>query len=280
MLMTSARFVPQTIRNQRPKRDLTAILQSPGIISRFSKVSCKTTKQTAMHRPQTSLIERAPCMTLFMLDYASRVGRAALTGALRGQSSTARYCRFFAFASLTAVGRRHTLLRRLARPKSIFGSMNRLPRHWLAVRRCLSSFQRICFENRYKEFWFGSMPLPLAITVAGVGVAPGRSFIPRLCSGDGHHHPAVWAGLCAMWSQMGSAVLKRGELYVTCAFAGPYDYHRQSFGLTPSLVAITCAAVTFTLRTGSMALVEPARLQIHPPKGSERNLNWHQCAHF
>jgi uncharacterized membrane protein YeiH len=49
-------------------------------------------------------------------------------------------------------------------------------------------------------------------------------------------------------------VLKQGELNVTCAFTGAAATVIAShFGLTPNLVAITCAAVTFILRAGSMA---------------------------
>ena len=48
-------------------------------------------------------------------------------------------------------------------------------------------------------------------------------------------------------------VLKKGELYVTCAFAGSAATVVAShFGLTTGMTALACVALTFVLRAGSM----------------------------
>jgi hypothetical protein len=46
----------------------------------------------------------------------------------------------------------------------------------------------------------------------------------------------------------------------------------SNFGLTPSFVAIACAAVTFTLRAGSMAFGWSLPVHVSRPQGSKQGL--------
>ena len=60
-------------------------------------------------------------------------------------------------------------------------------------------------------------------------------------------------------------VLKQGELYVTCAFAGGVAaLGAEALGLTGGLALLACAAVTFTLRAGS--LLFGWRLPVYRPR--------------
>lgn len=192
-------------------------------------------------------------MTLFtLLDYAS-VLVFALTGSLVASRAQLDLVGFCFFACLTAVGGgtlRDVLL-------------DRHPVFWIedpsylgvASAAALVVFVTAhLFESRYKVLvWLDGLALAIAVA-AGSGVVQAL----------GHSAPVVLV-MGIITGSMGGLmrdvvsnevplVLKQGELYVTCAFAGSAaTVVVGNLGFPPSVMAIACICVTFGLRAGSMA---------------------------
>lgn len=206
-------------------------------------------------------------MTLFsFLDYAS-VFVFALTGALVASRAQLDIVGFCFFASLTAVGGgtlRDVLL-------------DRNPVFWIespsylgvACTAALLVFVTAhLFESRYKLLlWLDAFALAIAVA-AGSGIAHALDQSAAVVIVMGIITGSMGGLMRDVVSNEVPLVLKQGELYVTCALAGSTATVIAShFGVTPSFAAVACAAVTFTLRGGSVALGWSLPVyKSHPPK--------------
>ena len=192
-------------------------------------------------------------MTLLQsLDYAS-VAVFALTGALVASRSQLDIVGFIFIACLTAVG--GGTLRDIILDRDVF---------WMADPAILAVASAVAvlvfltahlLESRYRVLlWADALALAAAVP-AGVAVA----------LADGQGWPIVLV-MGMITGCMGGLlrdvvcnevplVLKQGELYATCAFAGAVGSVLAGWaGLTHAFALIICAALVFTLRAGSLAL--------------------------
>lgn len=201
-------------------------------------------------------------MVLTLLDYAS-VAVFALTGALVASRSQLDIVGFIFIACLTAIGGGTLRDVILDRPPLWLSDPGLLAVAALAAVAVFIGAHRL--ESRYRTLeWLDAFALAVAVP-AGVGVP--------LAEGQG---PAVVVVMGMVTGCMGGLmrdvvcnevplVLKQGELYVTCAFAGAL----AASGLTalgvPVAVALgVCGLVTLTLRAGSLAL--GWRLPVYRPR--------------
>ncbi len=204
-----------------------------------------------------------------LLDYAA-VAVFALTGALAASRSQLDIVGFIFIASLTAVGGgtvRDVILDRV--PLWVGDPVLLLVAGVAAVLVFLTAHR---LESRYRALeWLDAAALAIAVP-AGVGVA--------LAEGMG------WPVVLVMGMITGCMgglmrdvvcnevplVLKQGELYVTCAFAGALVAVVLGAAGMGGWVALTaCAAVVFVLRAGSLAL--GWRLPVYhsrPPRAPKR----------
>ena len=186
------------------------------------------------------------------LDYAS-VLIFALTGALAASRSQLDVVGFMFIACLTAVG--GGTIRDAILDREVFWVADPLVLAVATAAALLVFVTAHLLESRYRALlWFDAFALAVAVP-AGVAVA--------LDDGQG------WPILLVMGMITGCLggllrdvvcnevplVLKQGELYVTCAFAGALGaVLALQAGLEEGLALAVCAAVTFTLRAGSLAL--------------------------
>lgn len=193
-------------------------------------------------------------MTLLIaLDYAS-VAVFALTGALVASRSQLDLVGFIFIACLTAVGGgtiRDVLLNRdmvfwIADPTILLAAV---------IAAVMVFFGAHLLESRYRAIlWLDAFALAIAVP-AGVGVAMGL----------GQH----WAVVMVMGVATGCfgglmrdvvcnevpLVLKQGEIYATAAFAGAgAAVLVVLLGYATGYALLACAALTFVLRAGSIAL--------------------------
>jgi uncharacterized membrane protein YeiH len=110
-------------------------------------------------------------------------------------------------------------------------------------------------ESRYNAIlWLDALALPVAVAAgAGIAHAAGLPWPVVLVMGI-----VTGCGGGLMRDVVGNEVplvLKQGELYVTCALAGSAAFaFCYWLGVPTPLPTLACAAVTFALRAGSMAL--------------------------
>ena len=186
------------------------------------------------------------------LDLAA-VAVFALTGALVASRSQLDIVGFIFIACLTAVG--GGTLRDVLLDRTVFWIGNPVVLAVAAGAACLVFVTAHLLESRYRTLlWLDAFALAIAVP-AGVGAA----------TAAGMGWPTVLV-MGVITGCMGGLmrdvvcnevplVLKQGELYVTCAFAGglaAVAAPLAGLGNGPALAA--CAAVTLTLRAGSMAL--------------------------
>jgi uncharacterized membrane protein YeiH len=187
-----------------------------------------------------------------MLDYAS-VAVFALTGALAASRSQLDIVGFIFIACLTAVG--GGTLRDMILNREVF---------WVADPSMLAVataaavtvfFTAHHLESRYRTLlWLDALALAVAVP-AGVAVAQAAE--------------AVWPIVVVMGMITGCMgglmrdtvcnevplVLKQGELYVSCAFAGSLAAVLAGLaGLAAAGSLLVCAFVVLILRAGSMTL--------------------------
>ncbi len=194
-----------------------------------------------------------PALTLLIgLDYAS-VLVFALTGALAASRSQLDIVGFIFIACLTAVGGgtvRDAILNR-----EVFWVANPIILGVATLAAITVFFTAHLLESRYRALlWFDAFALAVAVP-AGVAVA--------LAEGEG------WPVVLVMGMITGCMgglmrdvvcnevplVLKQGELYVTCAFAGALGAVLAGVaGLPTSAALMVCAFLVFILRAGSMIL--------------------------
>jgi uncharacterized membrane protein YeiH len=191
-------------------------------------------------------------MTLFTFLNYSSVFVFALTESLVASRAQLDIVGFSFFACITAVGGgtlRDVLL-------------DRNPVFWIespsylgvACGAALLVFVTAhLFESRYKLLlWLDAFALAIAVAAgSGVALALGHSAPVVLVMG------VITGSMGGLMRDVVSnelpLVLKKGELYVTCAFMGGVaTVIASSLGLTSTLAAIACILVTFFLRAGSM----------------------------
>jgi uncharacterized membrane protein YeiH len=194
-----------------------------------------------------------PALTLLTgLDYAS-VLVFALTGALAASRSQLDIVGFIFIACLTAVGGgtvRDAILNR-----EVFWVADPVILAVATIAAITVFFTAHLLESRYRALlWFDAFALAVAVP-AGVAVAlsEGQSWPVVLVMGM---ITGCMGGLMrdVVCNEV-PLVLKQGELYVTCAFAGALGAVLAGVaGLPTSAALIICAAVVFILRAGSMML--------------------------
>jgi len=192
-------------------------------------------------------------MTLLVaLDYLS-VFVFALTGALAASRAQLDLVGFLFIASLTAVGG-GTLRDVLLNRDTVFWVAN----PWYIGTACGAAivvfFLAHLLESRRSALdWLDAGALSVAVP-AGVGVAWSMG-----------HGPAVVLIMGMITGAMGGLmrdvvcnevplVLRQGELYLTAAFAGALSaVGLAHFEASVPAALLTCAVVTFLLRSGSLA---------------------------
>ena len=190
-------------------------------------------------------------LTLRLLDYAATVV-FALTGALVASRSQLDIVGFIFIACLTAVG--GGTLRDVLLDRTVFWMADPLVLALASGAAITVFFTAHLLESRYAAMrWLDACALAIAVP-AGVAAAQAMG--------------AGWPVVIVMGVMTGCMgglmrdvvcnevplVLRQGELYVTAAFCGVGAALLTGIlgqgGLGPLLA---CAAVTFTLRAGSMA---------------------------
>ena len=186
------------------------------------------------------------------LDYAS-VLVFALTGALAASRSQLDIVGFIFIACLTAVG--GGTVRDVILNREVFWVADPVILAVATLAAIAVFFLAHLLESRYRALlWFDAFALAVAVP-AGVAVA--------LVEGQG------WPVVLVMGMITGCMgglmrdvvcnevplVLKQGELYVTCAFAGALGaFTAQAGGLATGPSLVICAAIVLVLRAGSLAL--------------------------
>jgi uncharacterized membrane protein YeiH len=191
-------------------------------------------------------------MTLLQgLDYAA-VAVFAVTGALVASRSQLDIVGFIFIACLTAVG--GGTLRDIILDREVFWVADPVVLAVASAAAVLVFLTAHLLESRYRALlWIDAFALAAAVP-AGVAVA--------LADGQG------WPIVLVMGMITGCLgglmrdvvcnevplVLKQGELYVTCAFAGAVAAVLAGLGgLNGTLALILCAATVLILRAGSLA---------------------------
>ena len=184
------------------------------------------------------------------LDYAA-VAVFAVTGALVASRSQLDIVGFIFIACLTAVG--GGTLRDLILDRDVFWVADPVILAVASIAAVVVFFTAHVFESRYRAIlWIDALALAVAVP-AGVAVA--------LAAGQ------AWPVVLVMGMITGCMggllrdvvcnevplVLKQGELYVTCAFAGAVAaLIVKGAGAGGSVALIACAAMVLVLRAGSL----------------------------
>ncbi|MCU0826698.1 MAG: trimeric intracellular cation channel family protein [Tabrizicola sp.] len=191
-------------------------------------------------------------MTLLTgLDYASALV-FALTGALAASRSQLDIVGFIFMACLTAVG--GGTIRDIILNREVFWVADPVVLAVASAAAITMFFTAHLLESRYRALlWFDAFALAVAVP-AGVAVA--------LAEGQGWPIVLVMGMITGclgglMRDVVGNEVplvLKQGELYVSCAFAGALGAVLAGLaGLSTPTALILCAGLVFTLRAGSIA---------------------------
>lgn len=190
-------------------------------------------------------------MTLLtLLDFAA-VLVFALTGALVASRAQLDIVGFAFFSALTGLG--GGTLRDLL--------LDRTP-IWIKdptyLGLCCSAAVVVFFtahliESRYRAIlWLDAAALAVAVA-AGAGIAMNLSQTAPIILVMGVATGCAGGLMRDVVANEVPLVLKQGELYVTCAFAGSLAMVLAvQFGVPAGLSALVCAAVTLALRFGSM----------------------------
>ncbi len=199
------------------------------------------------------------------LDYAS-VAVFALTGALVASRAQLDIVGFIFIACLTATG--GGTLRDVMLDRDVFWIVD----PWMLGVATLAAvsvfFTAHLLESRYRAIlWLDAFALAVAVPAGGAAsVAEGMGWPIILIMGM---ITGCMGGLLrdVVCNEV-PLVLKQGELYVSCAFAGALAAIAASaLGANGGIALLVCAIVTMTLRAGSLAL--GWRLPVyrpHPPR--------------
>jgi uncharacterized membrane protein YeiH len=191
-------------------------------------------------------------MTLLAaLDYLS-VFIFALSGALAASRAQLDLVGFLFISALTAVGGgtvRDLLLNR----DMVFWIANT----WYIGVACMAAvlvfFTAHLLESRRRALdWFDAGALAVAVP-AGAGVAQSMGYSPAVVIMMGMATGAFGGLMRDVVCNEVPLVLKQGELYLTCAFAGAAAALVLTALGWPGLpAALACSGVTFALRAGSL----------------------------
>ncbi|MES2844409.1 MAG: trimeric intracellular cation channel family protein [Pseudomonadota bacterium] len=202
-------------------------------------------------------------MGLAALDYAA-VAVFALTGALVASRSQLDIVGFIFIACLTAVG--GGTLRDVMLDRPVFWMADPLILAVAALAAVLVFFTAHLLESRYRVLeWIDALALAVAVP-AGVAAAIGMGASWPIVLVMGMVTGCMGGLMRDVVCNEVPLVLKQGELYVTCAFAGALS--AVLVGTAP-FALLVCGAVTLVLRAGSLAF--GWRLPVYrsrPPKPS------------
>jgi uncharacterized membrane protein YeiH len=186
------------------------------------------------------------------LDYAS-VLVFALTGALAASRSQLDVVGFIFIACLTAVG--GGTIRDAILNREVFWVADPVVLAVASLAAILVFFTAHRLESRYRALlWFDSFALAVAVP-AGVAVALAEEQGWPIVLVMGMITGCMGGLMRDVVCNEVPLVLKQGELYVTCAFAGALGAVLAGLaGLPTATALVICAASVFTLRAGSIAL--------------------------
>jgi uncharacterized membrane protein YeiH len=192
-----------------------------------------------------------PALALQILDYAS-VAVFAVTGALVASRSQLDIVGFIFIACLTATGGGTT--RDVILDRTVFWVADPFVLAVATVAAIAVFFAAHLLESRYRALlWSDAAALAVAVP-AGVAAALGMGQGWPIVLVMGMVTGCLGGLLRDVVCNEVPLVLKQGELYVTCAFAGALAAVLATrFGLDGLPALAICAAVTLTLRAGSIA---------------------------
>lgn len=196
------------------------------------------------------------------LDYAS-VAVFALTGALVASRAQLDIVGFIFIASLTATG--GGTLRDVMLDRDVFWIVDPMMLGVATAAAVTVFLTAHLLESRYRAIlWLDACALAVAVP-AGVAAATASGMGWPVILIMGMVTGCMGGLLRDVVCNEVPLVLKQGELYVTCAFAGGVAaLGAEALGLTGGLTLLACAAVTFTLRAGS--LLFGWRLPVYRPR--------------
>ncbi|MBN2630200.1 MAG: trimeric intracellular cation channel family protein [Rhodobacteraceae bacterium] len=196
------------------------------------------------------------------LDYAS-VAVLALTGALVASRAQLDIVGFIFIACLTATG--GGTLRDVLLDRDVFWIVDPWMLGVASLAAVIVFFAAHLLESRYRTIlWLDAFALAVAVpagVAAAVGLGMGWPVILIMGMVTGCMGGLLRDVVC----NEVPLVLKQGELYVTCAFAGALAaIIAGALGSQASVALLVCGMVTLTLRAGSLGL--GWRLPVYRPR--------------
>jgi uncharacterized membrane protein YeiH len=204
------------------------------------------------------------------LDYAS-VAIFALTGALVASRAQLDIVGFIFIASLTATG--GGTLRDVMLDRDVFWIVDPAMLGVATLAAVTVFFAAHLLESRYRAIlWLDAFALAVAVP-AGVAAALGSGMGWPVVLVMGMVTGCMGGLMRDVVCNEVPLVLKQGELYVSCAFAGSAAAVLAGLaGIEGGLALLACSAVTLFLRAGSMAfgwrlpVYRPRPPRMMPPK--------------
>ncbi len=196
------------------------------------------------------------------LDYAS-VAVFALTGALVASRAQLDIVGFIFIACLTATG--GGTLRDVMLDRAVFWIVDPWMLGVASLAAVIVFFAAHLLESRYRTIlWLDAFALAVAVpagVAAAVGLGMGWPIILIMGMVTGCMGGLLRDVVC----NEVPLVLKQGELYVTCAFAGALAaIIAGALGAQASVALLVCSLVTLSLRAGSLGL--GWRLPVYRPR--------------
>ncbi len=196
------------------------------------------------------------------LDYAS-VAVFALTGALVASRAQLDIVGFIFIACLTATG--GGTLRDVMLDRAVFWIVDPWMLGVASLAAVIVFFAAHLLESRYRTIlWLDAFALAVAVP-AGVASAVGLGMGWPIILIMGMVTGCMGGLLRDVVCNEVPLVLKQGELYVTCAFAGALAaIIAGALGAQASVALLVCSLVTLSLRAGSLGL--GWRLPVYRPR--------------
>lgn len=193
----------------------------------------------------------SPDLALQMLDYAA-VAVFAVTGALAASRSQLDIVGFIFIASLTATG--GGTVRDAILDRTVFWVADPVVLAVATAAAIAVFLTAHLLESRYRALlWIDAFALAVAVP-AGVAAAQGLGQSWPIVVVMGMVTGCLGGLMRDVVCNEVPLVLKQGELYVTCAFAGALAAVLADLaGMQGLPVLAICAAVTLSLRAGSIA---------------------------
>lgn len=195
------------------------------------------------------------------LDYAS-VAVFALTGALVASRAQLDIVGFIFIASLTATG--GGTLRDVILDRDVFWIVDPWMLGVATIAAVVVFFAAHLLESRYRAIlWLDACALAVAVP-AGVAAALSQGMGAPVILIMGMVTGCMGGLLRDVVCNEVPLVLKQGELYVTCAFAGALAALAAGWLGADEVALLVCAGVTLILRAGSIAF--GWRLPVYRPR--------------